>query len=664
MSNALGQYPSDFEITGNVTTRKRADTWKSKMARPAKNLLSRDFEGSLLIDSILSQDEEKDVVSMMVMADEDDGHNRLPSFCTSTQMGGRDQRRRPASPPLSPLGSPGENNVSNPDPLNADHTAENKGNQSNKKDGKKRDSTKVGFLELKNSFNILEVSYEGHEDGDRASEQPRSMPWTSIYSLERGDRHESSDPNVRARAGESVAMVSNQGTNEDVNIDVGESAGRGDSDGEPDGEDAAKGDDAAESKQDDKPTGGDGGEPDVNGIGNTDLLALKAKLETIDEFMEKIDKRSLTLTKTVKDLEDSLTFSQQQIDDLKKENANLKKQVDTIEIEDRRTQFQLQGIETTVDKLETSTKRRNLLLEGIPEIQDRREDVTRAVGMLFDQLGVGKGINFEACYRVGPYDKNKTRPILVTFEKQADRDFIYAKRFDLKKSKEFQRVWVNEDMGPISKRKRSIVKLIAREAQAQGIDCRSGKYSLSIDKKKFDEDNLDDLPPRLHPTQLKQIQIDEKTLAYQSEFAPFSNFFHCTIVAGSHKFFCLEQAFQFLKAKILDKPLAATRIYLSRDVYYIKRLGSELGTSEKWEARKFDLMYECLKKKFDQHKELKVLLMKSGDLELVEATPDRTWGCGATLSSNVLRRHIWPGQNKHGEILMTIREEYRSLIAK
>ena len=133
---------------------------------------------------------------------------------------------------------------------------------------------------------------------------------------------------------------------------------------------------------------------------------------------------------------------------------------------------------------------------------------------------------------------------------------------------------------------------------------------------------------------------------------------------GSHTFFCLEQAFQFLKAKILEKPLTATRIYLSRDVYYIKQLGRELGTSDKWDARKFDLMYECLKKKFNQCPELKALLLKTGDMELVEATPDYLWGCGATLSSNILRRHAWSGQNKHGQILMTIREEYRSLLTK
>ena len=165
--------------------------------------------------------------------------------------------------------------------------------------------------------------------------------------------------------------------------------------------------------------------------------------------------------------------------------------------------------------------------------------------------------------------------------------------------------------------------------------------------------------PQLHPTSLKQVQIDDRTLAYQSEFAPFSNFYSCRMVFGQQAFFCLEQAYQFVRAKTLHKPLLATKIFLSRDVKYIKQVAGDLGTSEAWENKKFDVMYECLKRKFDQNPALRALLLKSGDLELVEATPDRLWGCGATLSSNALRKRNWPGQNKHGQILMTVRQEYQ-----
>ena len=611
---------------------------------------------------------------MMIMAEEHEGRSLLPrfSFCTSTQMGGRDQRRRPNSPPLSPLRSP------SPATLIDQHVEMNMDKTPEINSNKVRESSKVAVLDLKNSFSILDVSYGGGKED--AGELPNSVPWMSKNNLRAGVRHGSEIDGV-AMTGDSVAMESNQGTTGDVDPGESGSADRGNKGSVAEGTGSAE---AVIAEKLDSPSevekGNEGKDPRKEGTegenspnkgaeGNDEnpqdgLLALMAKMETIDDFMVRMDRRELSLTTTVKNLEESLTFSQRQIDDLRKENADLKKQVGAIDIEDRRTQFQVSTVEGRMDKLETSMKRKNLLFEGIPESLDRKENVGRALEALFDQISVDKDIAFEACYRLGSYDQNRTRPILVTFDKQSDRDMLYAKRFDLRKTKDFQRVWVNEDMGPLSKRKRGLIKLITREAQNQGVDCRSGKYSLTIDKKRFDDDNLDELPPKLHPSLLKQVLIDEKTLAYQSEYAPFSNFFHCPIVIGARKFFCLEQAYQFLRAKILEKPLTATKIFLSRDVYYIKQLGSELGTSDKWDERKFDLMYECLKKKFDQHPELKALLLKTGDLELVEATPDRLWGCGATLSSNVLRRHAWPGKNKHGEMLMTIREEYKRCVTK
>ena len=225
---------------------------------------------------------------------------------------------------------------------------------------------------------------------------------------------------------------------------------------------------------------------------------------------------------------------------------------------------------------------------------------------LFDQLFVDKRavINFEACYRVGPFNKHRSRPILVSFEKQIDHDMIYARRLDLKSMADYQEVWLNKDLNPASKRKRG---LIAKEAQGQGIYCKIGKYAIFINKTRYSNDNLEELPPRLQLANLKQVQIHKDTLAYQSEFAPLPNFYPCRIVIGKHVFLCAEQAFPFLKAKTLRKPLLAPKIYLPRDVRYIKQLGVEVGTSEEREAQQIDFMHICLKKKFDQNPDLKAL---------------------------------------------------------
>ena len=80
-------------------------------------------------------------------------------------------------------------------------------------------------------------------------------------------------------------------------------------------------------------------------------------------------------------------------------------------------------------------------------------------------------------------------------------------------------------------------------------------------------------------------------------------------------------------------------------------------TLEEWKEKEEDLMYTLQLTKFQQNPKLAAMLIATGDCELVEATPSRKWGAGATLSSNVLKRHEWTGENKHGKILMTIRDK-------
>ena len=668
----------------NVTTRRGRKLEQINMAQPYKLPLDLGRAGgSILIDSILSQDETRDVVSMMIMANEYGDVTHTPSFCTSTQMGGRNQQRRPKSPQLSPLSMPGIDGRCE----HQDTDFRLLGGQRSVGDRISTYATPDKVLDLNriNSESVL-CQINGNLTTDQSTGTLPTRAGGEVMKLGFADAVDDASftTGTRDATEQRVAMASNQATacnqateiGDDVNkddtavkgveVEAGAKDGTELNNNEEDGK-ADKGDNDKTDKHDDAKVGddkplGDGVEARYAGEDGDEAKIpnpVASKLSMVEQILTRLDERSALLTDTVSGLVASLEFSQHEIDLLKKDNADLRKALGSVETEDKRTQFQVSGLEDKLDRLETSTKKKNLVLEGVPETEGRKEDSEKTVGTIFDQLLINQGINFDACYRVGSYISGRSRPILVSFERQGDRDLVYSKRFDLKQTRDYQRVWINEDMGAMSKRKRGIIRMISKEAQQLGVDCRTGKFAIHIDKKKFDGDNLDELPPPLHPSSLKQIQIDDHTLAYQSEYAPFSNFFPCNLVIGKHKFFCLEQAYQFLKAKTMNKPLTATKIFMSRDVRFIKQQGAEMGTSEEWEKKQFDVMYECLRKKFDQNQDLKALLLKTKDLELVEATPDRLWGCGATLSSNIIRkRNSWPGQNKHGQILMIIRQEY------
>jgi ribA/ribD-fused uncharacterized protein len=70
-----------------------------------------------------------------------------------------------------------------------------------------------------------------------------------------------------------------------------------------------------------------------------------------------------------------------------------------------------------------------------------------------------------------------------------------------------------------------------------------------------------------------------------------------------------------------------------------------------WEAIKDDIMREALRAKFEQHAELKSLLLSTCDAELIEHTAkDRYWGDGGDGT----------GKNRLGRLLMELRAALRS----
>ena len=101
-------YPSPLlgaDTESNITTRRSTGLKKSKMASEIGRADDLQRNGSLFIDSILSQDEASEVISMFDMANELKGGFGLTGFCTSTQMTRTDVGYKSLAPPLSPISS-------------------------------------------------------------------------------------------------------------------------------------------------------------------------------------------------------------------------------------------------------------------------------------------------------------------------------------------------------------------------------------------------------------------------------------------------------------------------------------------------------------------------------------------------------------------------------
>lgn len=132
-------------------------------------------------------------------------------------------------------------------------------------------------------------------------------------------------------------------------------------------------------------------------------------------------------------------------------------------------------------------------------------------------------------------------------------------------------------------------------------------------------------------------------------YGEFSNFSPYNIILRGTTWNTSEHYFQARKFKDVDlifkvmdapTPMEAARIGRDRNN----------KIREEWESIKLDIMKEAVYAKFTQHRNLKDLLLSTGNEELVEASPyDSFWGEGEDGK----------GLNHLGKILMEVREQIR-----
>lgn len=139
----------------------------------------------------------------------------------------------------------------------------------------------------------------------------------------------------------------------------------------------------------------------------------------------------------------------------------------------------------------------------------------------------------------------------------------------------------------------------------------------------------------------------------------FTNFYERPITVDGINWPTTEHYFQAMKFAHLPKTVEFIRTELTtaRDVFSFTR--NEFANQyrpvppvrEDWEKVKLEVMMNALWCKFTQHKDLRIMLLKTGDAKLVEHTEhDNFWADGGDGS----------GRNMLGEMLMKLRLHFRS----
>jgi ribA/ribD-fused uncharacterized protein len=130
-------------------------------------------------------------------------------------------------------------------------------------------------------------------------------------------------------------------------------------------------------------------------------------------------------------------------------------------------------------------------------------------------------------------------------------------------------------------------------------------------------------------------------------YSAFSNFHPAPIRIGGRTYPTSEHYFQACKAETREECEAIRK---AGNPAQAKRMGRKVKLRKDWESIKVKVMRVALRAKFTQHKDLKDLLLSTGDAVIHEDAPkDAVWGwMGGS------------GQDLLGKLLMELRDELRN----
>lgn len=154
------------------------------------------------------------------------------------------------------------------------------------------------------------------------------------------------------------------------------------------------------------------------------------------------------------------------------------------------------------------------------------------------------------------------------------------------------------------------------------------------------------------------LMKDNKIMGFRGEFDFLSNFHAVSVEWKGFEWPTSENAYQWAKSFVFfssDFSFAETEKFQNYTPAQAKKEGQKFNIDKKlWNKRKYQIMFEIVKEKFEQNPNLAQKLLDTGDAEIVELNNwgDVYWGV-------ILKDGEYVGDNRLGEILMLVRSSLR-----
>lgn len=308
-------------------------------------------------------------------------------------------------------------------------------------------------------------------------------------------------------------------------------------------------------------------------------------------------------------------------------------------------------------ELDVNSRKAHIILTGVSEDPSESAADTwnskathdKSVEILSSICDTVVSNDLEATYRIGKPGKNP-RPILIKFKFESVRNEVMRKKKLLKETDETRALFMNEDLPPVINRRRADMRAVDQNAKNWNIPATMMGDRMSVNNIMYEHKDIHSLPPGLNLADAK-IQSVKGGIAFQSEHAYLSNFFPCPI------------KYKDIIYNSSANDAGSVKDILSANTgQKAKRAAFRVPNSPAWDQVKLDKMKPIIEMKFNQNHILRAEILKTGEVNLIEATIDTFWGAGLPLSAKKLRDGHWNGHNHLGKILMNYRYEVRRSI--
>ena len=342
---------------------------------------------------------------------------------------------------------------------------------------------------------------------------------------------------------------------------------------------------------------------------------------------------------TLKDIKQSLEYTQAELDEVKGNVAALETQTKSqtakiIRLQQTATENQRENSSAKEHllKIDIYSRRENLIFSGVPEEENERPVIILEISLNLIEtklkISHANQMKIQRCHRLGSPRKG-TRDIIIRFAYFGDRQNVWKERLKFKGSN----IFVKEDFCQEITDRRSKLYPVYKAAKNCKMKVKLVADTLTVEGKRYTIHSLDKLPDKLQPKHLSELKTDSVIFFYDSYL---SNFFRVNFMINGINYLSVEQYYQYQKAKLVNNEEIASKILTSVYPKEQHQLGKLLKTEgTQWNLKlKKQIMETAVFAKFDKNADLKSDLLSTGNKMIAECNPHvQMWSCGLSLQT-------------------------------